>query len=160
MNVVMDIQGFKNENNQFIPKEIAIICNKSMLVLLIKPPYRFYNLTKKERIQVSWIEKNRGILWNEGYVPYCNYKSLMLDFCKNKRVYAKGFEKVRWLKKIIESDNVHNLENVNCPNLETLSDKYSMSSDIQNCIYHTNICAFKNVSYLNKWCIENNIFCK
>lgn len=158
MNMIMDVQGFKSENNKFIPKEIAIICKKSVLVLLIKPPYPFYYLTQKERLQVSWIEKNRGILWNEGYVPYCSYKSLILDFCKNKRIYTKGCEKVLWLKEITESDDVYNLEDRNCPNLETLSDKYSMSSDIQNCIYHTNVCSFKNVSCLNKWCIDNNIF--
>lgn len=58
MNVVMDIQGIISENNKFIPKEIAMICNKSVLVLLIKTPDRFYNLTEKELIQVSWVEKN------------------------------------------------------------------------------------------------------
>lgn len=155
MNVIIDVQGFKNEDNKFIPKEIAVLCKNSILVLLIKPPYAFYDLTKKERSTVAWIERNRGILWNEGFVPYLNYKFLILDFCKNKRIYAKGREKVLWLKEILESNNVFNLEELNCPNLETLYDKYSDCSDIKSCIYHRKMCALKNVACLNKWCKEN-----
>jgi hypothetical protein len=158
MSAIIDVQGFKNECNEFIPKELAIISKDGILVVLIKPPYPFYFLTKKERKQVAWLEKNRGILWNDGYVSYCDYKSLLLNFCKNKHIYVKGYEKVVWVKEMVESDNVLNLEDINCPNLEKLSEKYSSSSDIKHCIYHTNKCALKNASFLNKWCIENNIF--
>lgn len=160
MNVIVDVQGFKTEYNEFIPKEIAIQFDNQILVLLIKPPYPFYNLTKKERLQVAWIEKNRGILWNEGYVPYFNYKFLILDFIKHKKIFAKGYEKVMWLKVILENKNVYNLEESSCPSLETLYKKYSTSSDIQSCVYHSNICALKNVTCLRKWCIENNVLLK
>lgn len=158
MNIIVDVQGFKSENNQFIPKEIAIISEKSILVLLIKPPYPFYTLTKKERRQVVWIERNRGYLWKEGFISYFKYKDALLDFCTNKRIYTKGHEKVLWLKNILENDNVYNLEDLGCPNLETLGKTYLVSSDIRSCIYHYNICAFKNVCFLNKWCVDNNIF--
>lgn len=157
MNVIVDIQGFKSEDNKFIPKEIAILCEQSSLVLLIKPPYPFYNLTKKERLQVAWIERNRGIFWNQGFVPYINFKFSILNFFKNKRIYAKGLEKVAWLKEILEIDDVYNLEDLSCPNLDTLHKKYSLSRDIQSCIYHNKICAYKNVFCLKKWCKENNI---
>lgn len=158
MNAVVDVQGFKSEDNKFIPKEIAILCDNRILVLLIKPPYPFYNLTAKERLQVAWVERNVGILWNEGFVPYFTYKLLILEYIKNKKIYTKGCEKVMWLKEILETDNIYNLEECNCPNLKTLYKNYSTSSDIQSCIYHSNICAFKNVTCLRKWCITNNIF--
>lgn len=158
MNVIVDIQGFKNEENDFIPKEIAIQCGKSIFSILIKPPCPFYALTKKERLQVAWIERHRGILWNEGYVPYLNYKFLIQNILKNKCIFTKGYEKVLWLKKIVKSDNVHNLENKNCPSLTKLYENYSSSSDILSCIYHNKICALRNVFYLNKWCLENKIF--
>lgn len=158
MNIVIDVQGFKTEDNAFIPKEIAIICKKSILVLLIKPPFPFFKLTKKERKQAGWIERNRGVLWNEGFISYCDYKYLILGFCKNKLIYTKGHEKVLWLKDILENDFVYNLEDNGCPSLESLAEKYVLSNDIQNCIYHSKICAYKNASLLNKWCIENNVF--
>lgn len=158
MNVIVDVQGFKSEGNEFIPKEIAIMCKGRIQVLLIKPPHPFYDLTKKERLQVSWIEKNRGIYWNEGFVPYFNYKSCFLDFLKNKCIYTKGNEKVLWLKDILHIDNVYNLESKNCPSLLTLYKSYSTSPDIISCIHHNNICALKNVYCLSKWCVENNVF--
>lgn len=157
MNAIVDIQGFKTEQNQFILKEIAIKCEERVIVLLIKPPYPFYNLTKKERLHVHWIEKHRGILWNEGFVPQNSFKSIILKFLKNKRVFTKGFEKTMWLKEIVESDRVFNLEDYNCPNFETLYQKYSINPYIQSCIYHSNICALKNVSLLSFWCVENKI---
>lgn len=157
MSVIVDVQGFKNEHNDFIPKEIAIMSKNHVLVLLIKPPYPFFNLTRKERLQVAWIERNRGILWNEGFVPYFEYNALILDFVKDKRIYTKGGEKVLWLKKILKNESIYNLEDMNCPKLETLYKNYSTSSDIQSCIYHRNICAFKNVTCLRKWCKESNV---
>lgn len=162
MSVIMDVQGFKSEDNKFIPKEIAILSGNRSLVLLIKPPYPFYNLTKKERLQVAWIERNRGIFWNEGFIPFANFKFHILDFLKNKYIYTKGFEKMMWLKEILETNHVYNLEDFDCPSLETLHEKYSMSTEILSCIYHDKICAYKNVFCLKKWCIEDdfNIFNK
>lgn len=157
MSVIVDVQGFKSEHNMFIPKEIAILSEKNSLVLLIKPPYPFYNLTKKERLHVAWIERNRGIFWKEGFIPYLNFKFHILDFFKNKYIYPKGSEKVMWLREILETNNVYNIEDLQCPSLETLHEKYSTSADIRSCIYHTKICAYKNVLCLKKWCVENAI---
>lgn len=154
MNVIVDIQGFKNERNEFIPKEIAIISKSDIMILLIKPPYPFYDLTKKERVQVAWIERNRGIKWNEGIVPYYNYKCKLQDFLKNKCIFTKGAEKVLWLKDIFQNNYVYNLEDKGCPNFATM---YRDSSNIRSCIYHKNICAVKNVFCLYNWCKENNV---
>lgn len=101
--------------------------------------------------------KKKGILWNEGYVPYLNYKVLLSNYKKDKCIYAKGSEKVVWLKSILETDNVYNLEDSNCPSLSVLYENYILSSDIFKCIYHNKICALKNVSCLYKWCLENSI---
>lgn len=158
MNVIVDVQGFKTEGNNFIPKEIAIMCKGRIQVLLIKPPQPFYTLSKKERSRIAWIEKNKGINWNEGFVPYFNYKANFGNFFKNKSVYTKGSEKVVWLKDILEIDNVHNLESKKCPSLETLYNTYSTSPDIVCCLHHNNICALRNVFCLNKWCVENKVF--
>lgn len=160
MNVIVDVQGFKSEENEFIPKEIAIMYKGRVQVLLIKPPRPFYDLTRKERLQVAWIEKNRGINWNEGFVPYFNYQANFGDFFTNKSIFTKGNEKVLWIKDIFRISNVFNLESKNCPSLLTLYNNYSDSSDITSCMYHTNICALKNVFCLNKWCEENQVFCQ
>lgn len=158
MNVIVDVQGFKSELNEFIPKEIAILSNRRVFVILIKPPCPFYDLTKKERLQVAWIEKNRGIYWNQGFIPHSNYKNIIDKILENKCIFTKGFEKVLWLRSMLKNSNIHNLEDRNCPSLISLYDKYLDSHDIVSCMYHDNICALKNVCSLNKWCIENNVF--
>lgn len=157
MNTIVDIQGFKDESNNMIVKEIAIMCDNRLQVYLIKPPHRFYNLTKSERRHVCWIERNINILWNEGYVPYSNYKSItrITEYLKDKTLFVKGYEKVIWAKKIAGHENVFNLEDRGCPSIYTLYDKYDNSPGIFSCIYHPNVCALKNVTILNKWCNEN-----
>lgn len=158
MTVIVDVQGFKTETNQFILKEIAILCNNKIQVFLIKPPVPFHELTELERKQVKWIERNRKIYWQEGVVPYSNYPNLIVNIVREKLVYTKGLEKVLWLKCILENNIVINLEDKDCPSLLSLYDKYNYSQDVYSCIYHDSICALKNVLCLNKWCLENKLF--
>lgn len=160
MSVIIDVQGFKTDSNEFIVKEIAILCNNHIQTYLIKPPYPFYNLTKTERKQVCWIERNRGIHWKEGFISYLNYKGYvnMNNYLNNKRVYAKGVEKVQWISKMFGCDSVYNLEDKSCPSLLSLYEQYETNSDVFSCLYHPSICALKNVLVLRKWCLDNKIF--
>lgn len=154
---IVDVQGFKTDKNGFIVKEIAIVFNDQIQHLLIQPPFPLHNLTISERKQVWWIQKNRKIHWNEGFIPYKNYQIYIEDFLDDKIIYSKGVEKVTWLKNILDRNDVINLENMNCPKLLTLYEDYRLSSDVFNCIYHPTICALKNVTCLRKWCLNKNI---
>ncbi|CAG9781774.1 unnamed protein product [Diatraea saccharalis] len=161
MTAIVDVQGFKTETNEFIIKEIAVLCNKKLQVFLIKPPFPFYDLTKQERRQVAWIERNRHIYWSEGFIHYSNYQHLILDVLRDKCIYTKGHEKMLWLKRILNNNNnksVFNLEDKGCPNLLSLYDQYKYYEGMYNCIYHDSICGLKNVLCLNKWCIDNKVF--
>lgn len=164
MSVIVDVQGFKTDDNEFIVKEIAIQCDKQVSVLLVKPPIPFHCLTKTERNQVCWIEKNRKVYWNEGYIDYSSFKYHILSLFKNKAViFVKGLEKTNWIRKIMDDENdnkiiVCNIENYGCPNLQTLYDQYKNCPEIYNCIYHSSYCALKNVNCLTKWSIENKLF--
>lgn len=159
MNVIVDVQGFKNDQNKFIIKEIAILSNNQMYAFLVRPPYPFYNLTSSERRQVSWIERNRKVYWSEGFVPYLNFKSStqIANILKNKCIFTKGIEKVLWIKDICEHNKVYNLEDYDCPSITNLNEKYKSSNDVYNCIYHSSYCALKNVICIKKWCKERNL---
>lgn len=151
--IIVDVQGFKTDNNEFILKEIAIYWNNHVQTFHIKPPCAFYDLTKTERKQVCWIERNRGILWNEGYIPYTNHKCILQKILQGKIIYVKGIEKRLWLMQMLEGSTIYNIEDKDCPNLLSLHEKYS--TEVYSCIYHTQICALKNVLCLRKWCLEN-----
>lgn len=166
MNVIVDIQGFKNDCNQFILKEIAIQSGIQVMVLLFKPPFPFYNLTKTERRQVCWIEGSRNVLWNDGFIPYHNHKPYIKDLLENKTIYVKGTEKIIWLRNILDENylyeenrrHIYNLEDYGCPSLLSLHEKYISCLDVYSCIYHSTACALKNVNCLHKWNLENKCF--
>lgn len=159
MIAIVDIQGFRTETGEFIIKEVAILYNKKIQLFLFKPPFPFHNLTKAERKQVSWIERNRKIYWREGFVPYSNYQSYITDILRDKCVYVKGSEKVLWLKNILENcnSNIFNLEDKGCSSLLSLHNQYKFCQDLFSCICHDSVCALKNVLCLNKWCDDNKI---
>lgn len=151
MTVFVDLQGFKTEDNKFIPKEVAFLYCGQIKVFLFKAPCRYIQLSEMEQKQVYWIERNRKIFWNSGDVPYEDVKKKFI-FLKDKHIYVKGCEKVRWVKEILESDSVKvfNLETYGCPNRLDLENKY-WSNDIYSCINHSNVCALKNVLLFKKW---------
>lgn len=163
MNFIVDVQGFKTDDNSFIIKEIAILNNERAQAYLIKPPFPFYELSKTEKRQVCWIERNRKIFWREGFIPYGNYKHYtdIVNILKGKRILAKGHEKVLWLQSILDTNDnniIVNLEDKGCPSILSLYDKYSHSNNIFSCMYHSNVCALKNVTCLNMWCKDNKFF--
>lgn len=161
MNVIVDLQGFKTEYNEFILKEIAVLTGTQLIHLLFEPPFSFHELTEKEKKQVCWIQRNRKIFWKEGYVSYGDHKNIIRNILRNKNIYVKGLEKIQWLTNIMDDCNVGelcNLEDFGCPSLLSLYEKYKDCVDVYQCIHHFNICALKNVKCIQKWNCENKCF--
>lgn len=122
MNAIVDVQGFKTDHNKFILKELAILCDGRAQVYLLKLSYPFYEMTVTERKQVCWIERNKNIFWKEGYIPYSNsqYSTNVVNMLKDKNIFTKGNEKVLWLREILESNRIFNLEDKGCPSVLSL----------------------------------------
>lgn len=155
---LVDVQGFKTDENKFIVKEISVVYNDQLQHLLILPPCPIHNLSPFDRKQVWWIEKNRKICWNEGFIPYTSYLNHVQEFLTDKMIYCKGVEKANWIKSILDHNDVINLEDMGCPKLLSLYEEFRSESDVFNCIYHPSICALKNVTCLKKWCLNKGIF--
>lgn len=157
MKVIVDVQGFKIDHNQFILKEICILYNDQIHLLLIQPPFPFHKLSVTEKKQVKWIEKNRKIYWNDGFIPYSNYSMYINEILIDKIIFCKGTEKMVWIKNMLQRAEVYNLEDMQCPKLLSLYEKYKHSTDVSSCIYHPTICALRNVTCLRKWCLDNKV---
>lgn len=157
MNAIVDVQGFKTEDNIFIVKEVAIFSNNRHHVFLIKPPFPFFNLTEAEKRQVRWIERNRKIYWNSGDIPYKYLKTLVAAHLKDKTVYCKGLEKTSWIRDMMGWPKAYNLEEKGCPSLFDLYSKYISSENVFSCINHSAVCALKNVLCLRNWCLDNKL---
>lgn len=155
--IFVDLQGFKTKENEFIVKEFAYSTQEYTQVFLIKPPFRFSKLTESEKRQTRWIEKHLGILWHEGYVDYREFRRLIDNHLKDKTIFVKGMEKIKWINELHPNCTVIDLGEKDVPNLQELYKKYCSNDCIFNCVYHKKSCALKNVLCIKKWYSENHL---
>lgn len=153
----VDIQGFKNAENEFIVKELALATSEYTQVFLIKPPYPYRYLTEVEKKRVQWIENNLGYRWGEGHVDFLQFKSIIKPYLQNKLLIVKGLEKVKWLKELCENCAITNIEEKGCPNLKQLFEMFKSYLNDFTCIIHKSNCALRNVLCIKKWFKDNQI---
>lgn len=154
--IFIDLQGFKNLNNDFIIKEFAIATSEWTQVFLVKPPYAYATLSSEEKKQVNWLERNRGIRWSEGFINYQEFKRLIPTYLRNKNIVVKGCEKVKWIKNLFETCNILDIGDKGCPKLFSLHEKYKECKI--NCVNHDKQCALKNALCLFKWYYDNHMY--
>lgn len=155
--IIIDIQGFKDYNNDFIVKEIVILESNTFHYFLVRPPFPFEYLSNEEKRTVKWVERNHGILWREGVTDYYIIKNLVEPLMRMKIILVKGVEKIKWLKEFCYDCTIINLEDFNCPSFFELYKLYSHDNE-RNCVHHkTNNCAVTHVKLLKKWIIDNKI---
>lgn len=154
--IFVDLQGFKNSKNEFIVKELAIATNDWTQVFIVKPPYAYSTLTKEEKKQVNWLDRNRGILSCEGFIGYREFKRLIPIYLENKNIFVKGWEKVKWIKKLCENSEILDLGEKGYSNLIALQEKYKDCK--LNCFIHKNQWALKNCICLRKWYFDNHMY--
>lgn len=121
MAVVVEFQGFKDNDNRFIVKELAAVSNFMQIQIVFDAPYSKTRLNSKPLRTARWLTRHyHHIKWDEGGVPYD--EDLIYFICKPfSTIYTKGSEKVTFLKQFhsnVVDINVNKSENnefkVNC----------------------------------------------
>lgn len=152
----MDLQGFKDLNNKFIIKELAIATKDHTQTFLIKPPCSYKTLTKEEKKQVRWLEKNRGLRWSEGFIDYREFHRIIVPYLIGKKILIKGLEKVLWVRDLCQDCEIIELGEKGCPKfLNLYNDNSEKQNVLLNCVHHVKMCALKNVLCLKSWCCKN-----
>lgn len=143
----VDIQGFKDENNKFILKELAILSTENEFQhFIVKPPYEFKNLPTAQQNQVRWLCKNHyNFKWESGFISLDNLVQHLSLVLSGKIIYVKGTEKIAWLKDIfIHIHSIFNLEDYGYPSIKDLRNLFPNS---RKCLLHNgSACAQKNVN--------------
>lgn len=139
--LVVDIQGFKIENNEFIVKELAGYDGVKMCHYIFKPPYPLKLLSPDIEKQVTWLTRNHHcIKWNDGFTPLHMFGQIIQNLTSEADyVYIKGNEKANYIRHFISK-----------PVLE-LAEQPTLKKSIPKCFYHSNkkcMCALTNVYYL------------
>lgn len=152
MSVIVDIQGFKDNNNKFIVKEAAVLSSENRVQhFIFQPPYKFQGLVLSKQKLAKWMQiYHHRFPWNFGFIPYYMLENCIAPLLKNKHIYVKGCEKKNWIRDIFGSDlSVYNMEDdMKCPKLAFLKYRYP---NVHRCLIHEGVCALENVLMLEKF---------
>lgn len=155
--LIVELQGFKDNLNNFIVKELAIVSQDHTQTFLVKSPYSYHYLTSEEKKQVRWLERNRGIYWSEGYIDYKEFHRVIIPYLENKKIITKGMEKIKWIKELCANCEVIDIGDKGCPNFMKLKQKYCKDKTDFNCVNHKKNCALNNAVCIKKWYDDNNM---
>lgn len=125
--LIVDVQGFKVNGNKFVYKEVGVIDCTTMWAprvtsSIFKPPFPLYLQSDEDRKQTEWLQRNLGLDWKEGNIPY-HYLSLVMKahLFSADIVFVKGCEKKEWLRRYVPSTcQLVDLHEVGCPALHNL----------------------------------------
>lgn len=154
MDYVIEIQGFRDIEDHFILKEVAILTlgHDYSGHWIAAPPYPFTQLSTRAKHQNNWLScYYHGIEWFEGDVPYkqvaCNLREVARTA---RRIYTRGREKARLLQDIT-TRRIINLEEVSCPPFKKLPspDSYCFHHGVRKEAYFA--CALNNATILKIW---------
>lgn len=145
---ILDFQGFKNNKNRFVIKELVVISIDGDLIhhCFVKSPFGIDKLSPFYQKQVIFNSKYyHGIPWYKGNV-YFNKTITHLGklFCENSTVFVKGQEKAIFIQEIFPRAHVVDLgEDPHFPSL-----KRKTPNNYKYCFFHKNteyMCALYNV---------------
>lgn len=159
MTAIIDMQGFRGVANEFIVKEIAIIYGDDTTQhFILYPPYEFNILTQALKKQVTWLyQYYHGLSWNGGAITLDDaLRTITMKLKNHNTIYVKHLEKELWLKELLKdyipTISIVNLDDVGCPNIQTLKKSYL---PLNHCSLHKGCCAFQNAflykSFINKY---------
>lgn len=148
--VIVEFQGFRDDNNKYIVKELYIISGGATEAWLFQPPYEVDTLSAERRKSNRWSSRHlHGFDWEEGSTPYEFLEWLIQDRCRDKTVVTKGLEKTQFLESILKS-SVFNLDSVLFTKFENLPEP-----NIECSYEHRDFnCAKKNAFKLLQWLLK------
>lgn len=143
MDFIIDLQGFKGPNNQFICKELAIFSLDHHVLnhYLFRTPE---NLQHRS-ITNMWITDNHHKLrFDDGDIEYNRifsiFDKIALLSLGGGRLLVKGSEKVQWVRQLCRPQNLIIIDLSDLPSLKSSS--YSLHPA---CLANHPNCALQNV---------------
>lgn len=142
--IIIDVQGFRLGKNVFIPKEVASYdSNGSISHFLLKCPFDYSRLSKRERRTNDWLTKfHHSLKWSDGFVSMEDYEKILMRLTRNVPiVYVKGKEKALHIGKTIKR----------CV-LEVDEKETNIKKSSPHCTFHISndcVCALSNVYKLS-----------
>lgn len=157
MDIVIDIQGFRDAEGKFMPKEVAVVAVNEAFIshCIMMAPYPFVELAEKYRRENNWLSRNfHGIEWFDGTANSKQFMAELREIARQARyIYTRGREKVHYLENTL-ARNVYNLEGIS-PAFKNLSEGEEHELRCSHHGFHRNSdkfhCALRNACKLRYW---------
>lgn len=156
MDIAIDIQGFRDLGEKFIPKEIAVVGIESTIIghWIITPPCAFEELPESSKQENNWLSQYyHGIEWFDGEADLKRVVTQLREIARRTRhIYTRGAEKAVYLQHIL-SRNISNLEGIS-PTFKNLSDYESSGCPLHGFRLRNKFhCALHNACKLKRWLV-------
>lgn len=148
--IILDIQGFTINDEEFIPKELASYdSNHCISHYVFQPSRSFSSLSTKFRNTANWLMSHHHCIdWNDGFVPASRFDEIVYYLCRSTKVaYVKGREKATFLRRILT-----------IPVKELPENECKLEVGAPMCPYHKkrpSMCSLSNVFYLFSYVFKN-----
>lgn len=134
MNIVIDLQGLKDKNNSFVPKEVAIISLDTPYIghWLVAPPHEYAKLSPPAKRQNAWLKRaHHGLAWAEGDTPLREIEIILKKVAEQAdRIFTRGSIKSEYLTNLTGCFIINLEEDEEAPSFRNLR------GDDTRCIYH------------------------
>lgn len=158
MDFIISVQGLRDVNNKFIPKEVAVLGLQNRVVehWIIKAPHNFAELPLGIKRSNEYISNHfHGIRWHEGDISFEQLVFHLQQVAKVAiRVFTRGHDNWRYLENVMSREIV-NVEDMYAPTFEVLKKNYPSSF---MCLNHSiqdtsnsRDCALNQAYLLRKW---------
>ena len=149
MDFVIDVQGFKDANHEFLPKEVSIISLQDNVAghWIIAPPCPYEELPEDVKSSNDYISRRMlGIQWFDGEVSLRKLRHHLYNVArKASRIYVRGDRKARYIESIM-ARKIINLEDYS-PSTSFAELQKQFKCD-QVCCFH----ACRGDEYKNQFC--------
>lgn len=154
---ILDIQGFKNNLNKFIVKEIAIYSVDGNLVkhCFLKSPISFNELSTFYKKQAIFNQSfYHGIPWNMGENHFHTLHTQLQEIFGNGcKIFVKGLEKAKFIQEVFPDVDAIDLGDKGFPSLKKMTQNYKCSFHK----YTKYMCAHDNVKKILCYIQQNKI---
>lgn len=157
MKFVIEMQGFSDNDNVFIPKEIAVVSldeGRALSHWIVKPSISQYGLLHATRVKNTWVtHHHHGLSWFGGTSDLKLVVSELQKITKNADVvYTRGDRKWDYLVSILDTHVEDLAVDLRNPSFE------KMPAVREKCIYHAKNknfrCALNCALRISHWILE------
>lgn len=160
--VVLDMQCFKDNTNEFILKEVTVVEVDTGVLLLHHiacSPYTRAQLSAEKQRESGWLSKHcHGLTWGQGDIEYSVLVQRLQDcLAYRSAVYVKGTAKKDYVQRYLTSSSsnttVIDASDLGCESLYLLSGPLTTTTTLQ-CNQHRTLqsrCALQNCVNLRNW---------